>query len=69
MTRATEWNPRDHIGTAPIYSTNPITVTFHGRSKRLGTRYFYLKHWPDCLGERGFRMRKKFADFIEEPSS
>ena len=62
----TEWKPRDHIGTAPIYSTDPITVAFHGRSHRLGTRMFYLKHYPACLAERGFRMRPKFEKFLTE---
>lgn len=60
-----DWNNANHIGTAPIYSTCPITTAFHSHSYRVGTRYFYQRHWPECQFEKGFRIRPKWRKFLE----
>lgn len=59
-----DWPANEHIGTAPLYSDNPVTVAFHGPRKRVATRYYYRRHWPACESIPGFRMRPKFQKHL-----
>lgn len=54
----TEWPANEQVGTSGHYS--------EWSGKRVGSRYHYLKDWPECRLVKGFRTRPTFEEWMDK---